>query len=104
MKALSYQLVHKVLLKNHHNGVLLKCLEAQGSKRVLHDLHDGPVRGHFKGDIMMRKVMQESFHQTIIFKYYHTYACKCLVCEKCIGHEKKSGSPLQPIALEEPFQ
>lgn len=43
LKSPSYQLVHGVTFRKHRNGVLLRCLQAPYSKRVLLDLHDGPA-------------------------------------------------------------
>lgn len=95
--------MHGVLLRKHHNGVLLGCLEAQDSEKVLRNLHDGPVKGHFTGDTTMHKVMQAGFYWPTLFKYDHAYAHKCLVCQKSVGQGKKSVAPLQPIIVEEQF-
>jgi len=51
-----------VIYKRNHNGVLLKFLEVQDSERVLHDIHDGPTGGHFKGNTTMHKVMRVGFY------------------------------------------
>lgn len=57
LKYLSYQLVHGVLFQNYHNGVLLRCLESQDSKRILKDLDDKPTGRHYVGDTTTHKVM-----------------------------------------------
>ena len=78
--------------------------EAQDLEKVLHDLHNGIVRGHFTGDITTQKVMRENFYWPTLFKGAHTYAHKCLVCLRCFGEGKKLFALLQPIDVEEPFQ
>lgn len=42
LKVLSYHLVHGVIYRNNHNGILLRFLEAHDLEKVLCDLHDGP--------------------------------------------------------------
>eukprot|EP00253_Pinus_taeda_P020322 PITA_20322 len=79
LKALAYQLVHKVLYKKHSNGVSLKCPEVHESEKVLQDLHDRPIGGHFTGNTTTHKVMQASFYWPTLFKDAHAYARKCPV-------------------------
>lgn len=58
LKDLPYQLVHKVIYRKHSNKFFLKCLEALDLEKVLHDLHDRLVRGHFEGNSTMPKLCQ----------------------------------------------
>lgn len=104
LKALSYQLVHGVLFRIYHNEVLLRSLEARNLEKVLHDLHAGPIQGHFAGNTTAHKVMLDNFYWPTLFKYAHAYTRKCSVFQRCAGRNKKSVAPLQPIAVEEPFQ
>lgn len=104
LKVLYYQLMHGVLFRNNHNIVLLMCLEAHDSEKVLHDIHDRPSRGHFRGNTTSHKVMWAGFYWPTLFIDTHAYACKCLVCQKCANRNKKSAIPLQPIPVEEQFQ
>lgn len=56
-KYLSFQLVHGVIFRKHHNGVLLTCLEPQDTEKVLRDFHDGPV-----GDTTAHKFMRVGYY------------------------------------------
>lgn len=76
LKALAYQSVHGVLYRKHSNGVFLRCLEAQELEKVLQDLHDRLVEGHFAGNNIAHKVMRASFYWPILFKYVHAYVRK----------------------------
>ena len=44
LKYLTYQSMHRFLYRNHSNGALLRCLEAQESEKVLQDLHERHYR------------------------------------------------------------
>jgi hypothetical protein len=58
LKSLQYQLLHDILFRNNYDGVLLRCLEKQDVDKVLKDMHDGPVGGHFSGDTTTHKVLR----------------------------------------------
>ena len=79
--------MHGVLYQKHHNGVLLRCLERLDLERVLRDLHDRLVGGNFAGDTTTHKVMRVSYYWPTLFKDAHTYARKCPVCQRCVGHD-----------------
>lgn len=97
IKALSYRLVHGVLFRKLHNGVLLRCLEAHDSEKVLCDLHDGTIEGHFVGNTTTHKVMQANFYWTTFFKDTHAYACKFLVCQRCAHRKRSQPSHCNPL-------
>lgn len=80
------------------------CLEAHDSEKLLRDLHDGPARGHFTSNTKMDKVMWDGLYWLTLFIDSHAYASKSPVYQRCVDKNKKSFAPLQPIAMEEPFQ
>lgn len=96
--------MHGVLFWKHHNGVLLRCLEPLGSKRVLRDLHDGPVGEYFHSDTTTHKVMRIIYYWPTLFKDAHAYARKCPLCQRCVGHNQKLANPFFTITVVEPFQ
>lgn len=104
LKALSYQLVHRVICRKHHNGVFCRFLESEGLDKVLHDLHDKASMGHFVGKTTTDKVMRYGFYWPTLFKDVHAYANNCPICQKCASRNWKSATPLQSVAVEEPFQ
>eukprot|EP00253_Pinus_taeda_P022046 PITA_22046 len=92
------------LFKKHHLGVLLRCLEYDEAQWVLKDLLDESVGGHYVGDTTTHKVMRAGFYWPTLFKDAHDYVQKCSVCQKHAGRQARSSTPLQPIAVKEPFQ
>lgn len=104
LKALSYQLVHRALFRKHHTKVLLRCMEVHDSKKLLRDLHNGLAGGHFAGNTTTHKVMRAWFYWPTLLRYAHSYAYKCPICQRWNNINKKSATPRQPIAVEEPFQ
>lgn len=55
LRFLSYQLMDGVLYKEHRDGILLKCMDGREWKKVLHDVHDGPNRGNFMGNTIVKR-------------------------------------------------
>lgn len=104
LKSLSYQLVQGVLYRKNNNKILLRCLEAQDSERVLHDMQDGIVGGHFIGNTIAHRVMRAIFYWPTLFKDANSYAHKFLVCQRCAKKTWRSAAPLHPVAVDEPFQ
>jgi hypothetical protein len=47
LKSAEYHLIEGVICKNNYDGVYLRCLEREGTDKVLSKLHDGPVGGNF---------------------------------------------------------
>jgi hypothetical protein len=104
LKSLQYQLVHGILFRKNYDGVLLWCLKKQDVDKVLKDMHDGPVGGHFSGDTTTHKVLRVGYYWPTLFKYAHAYSRSCEACQKVAGREYKVVIPLQPIVVEEPFE
>jgi hypothetical protein len=47
------------LCRKHYDGVFLRCLEKRDAEKVLFDLHDGPIGGHYGGDTTAHKILRE---------------------------------------------
>ena len=58
LKSVSYQIIDGILFKKNYDGVLLRCLEKEDAKKVITELHDGPVGGHFSEDMTAHKILR----------------------------------------------
>ena len=47
-----------MLFRKNYGGVFLRCLECEDASKVVKELHDGPVGGHFSRDTMARKILR----------------------------------------------
>jgi len=66
-----------VLYRKNYDGVYLRCLEKEDANKVLSELHDGPARGHFRGDTTTHKILIAGYYCPTLFKYSHAHARKC---------------------------
>ena len=62
LKAAPYQLIQGILFRSNQEGVLLRCLEKEDSKRVLDELHQGSAGGHFGGETTAHKVLRAGYY------------------------------------------
>jgi hypothetical protein len=92
------------LFRNNFDGVFLRCVEKKELEKVLAEPNYGDVRGHFDGDTTTHKVFRAGYYWPTLFKYAHTMAHKCVICQKATGRVKNVAFPLQPVIVGTPFQ
>ena len=77
LKSATYQIVDGILFRKIYDGVLLRCLEKEDAKKVITELHDGPVGGHFSGDTIAHKILRARYYWCTLFKDAHAHVRKC---------------------------
>eukprot|EP00253_Pinus_taeda_P034544 PITA_34544 len=73
------------------------------AEKVLQELHDGLVGGHYAGDATAHKILPADYYWPTLFKDSNNYVRKCQVCQTATGRQKKPSLPLQPVNIEQPF-
>eukprot|EP00253_Pinus_taeda_P023917 PITA_23917 len=71
--------------------------------RVLKEMHDSPVGGHYGGETTAHKILRAGYYWPTLFKESHAYARKCKVCQTTAGRERKLAVPLRPVMIYHPF-
>jgi hypothetical protein len=104
LKSAQYRLINLVLFQINYDGVLLRCLEREDVDKVLTELHDGPVRGHFAGNTTAHKILRAGYYWPTLFKDAHTHARNCKTCQLSVRKEKRVAIPLQPVTVSRPFE
>ena len=98
-KSALYQIIDGVLFRNNYGGVFLKCFEQEDAKKVIAELHDGPVGGHFLGDTTAHKILKAGYYWPTLFKDAHAHVRKCDACQRCVGRQAKVVGPLKPVVI-----
>jgi hypothetical protein len=62
LKSTQYQLIQGILCKKNYDGVFLRCLEKRDAEKILSDLHDGPMGGHYGGDTTTHKILRARYY------------------------------------------
>eukprot|EP00253_Pinus_taeda_P029415 PITA_29415 len=73
LKAKIFTIIDYVLFRQNYNSVLLRCLEKPDAQKVLQELHDGPVEGHFGADTIAHKVIHAGHYWPTLFRDAHEY-------------------------------
>lgn len=103
LQAIPYAKIDGVLYKKDFNGVFLRCIYPDQSKRILEEFHDGLARDHFAPCTTTLKIMKAGYYWPDLFKDAHTYVRKCAKCSLFAGKQKLAALPLNPIQVEQPF-
>ena len=104
MKAKQYQLVNDVLFRMNYDYVLLRCLEKCEAEKVLQELHNGPVGGHYARDATTHKILHAGYYWPTLFKDAHSYVRRCQIFQTVAGRQRKPSFPLQPVNIDQPFE
>ena len=78
-------------------------MEKNGTKKLVFELHHGPIDGHFSIDITKHKAIKDIFYSPTLFKGMHPHVRKFQIFQMCIGKENKETIPLQPNSIDIPF-
>ena len=62
LKVNQYQCINDVLFKKNYDFVLLRFLEKIEVEKVLQELHDGTLGGHYSGDTIAHKIMDYGYY------------------------------------------
>ena len=73
-------------------------------KKVIIELHDGPARGHFSGDMTTHNILRAGYYWPTLFKDGHAHVRKCDIYQRCGGRQAKEARPLKPVMITEPFE
>ena len=104
LKSTQYRLINSILFWINYDGVLLICLEREDADKVLKELHDGPVGGHFAENTTPHKMLRASYYWPTLFKDAHTYAKNYKTSQISARREKRAVVPLQPVTVSRPFE
>ena len=71
---------------------------------VLKEAHQGISGGHFRGDILGRKILQARLWWLTVLKDAHEFAGRCDVCQRIGQPIARDRMPHTPVLALEPFQ
>jgi hypothetical protein len=103
LKSAQYRLINSILFRINYDGVLLICPEHEDIEKVLNELHDGPIRGHFMRNTIAHKILRADYYYPTLFKDAHTYAKNYKTCQMSVGKEKREAIPLQHVTFYWPL-
>ena len=62
LKSALYQIIDGVFFRKNYDGVFLRRLEHEDAKKVVAELHDGTIGGHFLGDTTTHNILRDGYY------------------------------------------
>lgn len=104
LKASRYILTEDGLGWRNPDGVILRCVNPEESKKLISELHDGFCGGHYAPKTTASKIMRAGYYWPTIYKDVYKYVRTCNICQTFARRPKLPALPLQPVIVEAPFQ
>jgi hypothetical protein len=70
-------IINDILFYKNYDAILLRGLEKLNTNKVLIELHDGLVGGHFSIETTTQKILRDGYYFPTIFKDTRAYPRKC---------------------------
>ena len=100
LHSVRYVIVNGILWWRNFEGILLKCMNQQDSKRILREMHLGVCGGHYMAKTTAHKVMRAGFWWPNLFKDAQLLVRHCDPCQRFAGKLKfSSNTPLKSIEV-----
>ena len=77
LKAARYCLTQEGLGRRNPNGIILRCINEQDSKKILTEFHSGFCGGHFAANTTTHKILRAGYYWPTIFAYVHRHVKCC---------------------------
>jgi ribonuclease HI/transposase InsO family protein len=104
LKAMKYCLTEDGLGWKNPDGVILRCVNKDESKKILKELHSGYCGGHFAARTTAHKILRAGYYWPTLFSDAYQHVRSCQPCQFFTGKPKLPAQPLKPVVVEAPFQ
>ena len=79
--ALRFFLDEDILYKKSKDQILLKCVDANEAKKIVHEIHEGVFDTHASGHVMTRQIMRAGYYWITLENDCISYVRKCHKCQ-----------------------
>ena len=62
-----------ILYKKSKNQILLRCVDADEAKKIIHEIHEGVCGTHTSGHVMARQIMRAEYYWVTLEIDYINY-------------------------------
>jgi hypothetical protein len=77
LRAAKYCLWQGRLVWRNREGAILRCVDLEGSKELLKELHSRVCGGHFSARTTAHKIMRAGYYWPTLFKDAHSFVQAC---------------------------
>ena len=72
---------HTLMAKKSKDQILLRCVDADEAKKIVHKIHEGVCGTHASGHVMARQIMRAGYYWMTLESDCITYVRKCHKCQ-----------------------
>ena len=88
----------------NQDGLILRSVDEEESKKVLEEFHSGFCGGHFAAKTTTHKILRAGYYWPTLFTDVHESVRNCQKCQLFTGKHKLVLLSLKPIVVQTPFQ
>ena len=92
-----------VLYKKSKDQILLRCVDADEAKKIVHEIHEGVCGTHASGHVMARQIMRAGYYWMTLESDCITYVRKCHKCQIYANKIHVPPTALNVMVLPWPF-
>ena len=70
-----------ILYKKSKDQILLRCVDTDEAKKIVHEIHEGICGTHASGHVMTRQIMRAGYYWMTLENDCITYVRKCHKCQ-----------------------
>ena len=70
-----------ILYKKSKDQMLLRCVDADEAKKIVHEIHEGVYGTHANGHVMARQIMRAGYYWMTLENDCINYVRKCHKCQ-----------------------
>ena len=67
LKSIKFCIIDNLLYWKDHSGILLRCLDKEEAKQVMHHFHSSTCGGHHYWKTIAHKILREGYYWPILF-------------------------------------
>ena len=70
-----------IFYKKSKDQMLLRCVDADEAKKIIHEIHEGVCGTHISGHVMARQIMRAGYYWMTLENDCINYVRKCHKCQ-----------------------
>ena len=70
-----------ILYKKSKDQILLRCVDADETKKIVHEIHEGVCGTRARGHVMIRQIMRTGYYWMTLENDCINYVRKCHKCQ-----------------------
>ena len=103
MQATKYFLTQEGLGWKNPNGLILKCVAEEESRRLIEGFHSGFCGVHFAAKTTTHKILRAGYYRPTLYMDVDKSVGNCQKCQLFTGKQKLAALPLNPVVVQSPF-